>query len=222
MKKLHILLILVLSAVAATAQVQNNHGYSFGVRIVNSTQMPKLLNQTHSQDYLTTYFDKVFVKFNDNQISYRVSGNYNSDNITFKNQCETCEEANGQRTDYGFRVGFEKNLNYAILQPYFGFDLGYRSNNFDGTVKSIQPGSSAVPYTINSSKAGFTISPLLGLKFNVTKQFTIYAEGNMDFYYSYERRETVNQTPGSPTTLNRFTRGEYILNPIAAGVQVNF
>lgn len=206
----------------AQAQMSDNHGYSFGFRAFSLSQMPKILNQTNSQDYVRKYVDKFVVKYNDNQINYRISGNYFSENITFKNQCETCEEANGKRSDYGFKLGFEKNLNYSVVQPYFGFDLGYRSNNFNGTVRSIQPGSATVPYNVEMSKTGVTFTPILGTKFNVAKQVSAFIEGNLDFYLAYERRETTDQIVGSPTSFNRFTRMEYLLNPVSVGLQVNF
>ena len=93
-------------------------------------EFPKVLNQEGSNEYMRPFLSGLIFKYNDNQISYRLSGSFYSDDITFKNQCAQCEEANGKLSDNSLKLGFEKTFIYANLQPYFGFDAGFRRNTF--------------------------------------------------------------------------------------------
>ncbi|RZL07564.1 MAG: hypothetical protein EOO89_22880 [Pedobacter sp.] len=222
MKKILLSFCFALCYMAAFAQVSSDYEYSVGLRVYSSMQTPKILNQVNSQDYSTKYANSIFIKFNDNQLSYRIIGGYYSKQLTFSNQCEGCQTASGKDSDYFLKIGFEKSFNYSRIQPYLGFDIGYRSNAFTGVVMNNQPGSTAPNYNVEINKNGLLLSPLLGIKVNVVNGLTFFAEGTLDFYYAYERRETVDQVAGSPTVNNRFTRLEYLLNPVALGVQFNF
>jgi len=176
-------------------------------------QLPKILNQTNVQDYTTVYGNGLFIKFNDNQISYRVNGNYFRDNIRFDNNYET---ANGKVTDYSFKIGFEKDFTYSAVQPYFAFDLGYRSNRFTGT---LQPnGSASVNRNADISKSGLVVSPSVGLKINILPQLLLFAESNLDFYFSYERQD-ISEPNSTSRTVNTYNKLESLLNPISAGLQ---
>ena len=200
-------------SLAVRAQTAADYNYSIGIKALSIVQLPKILNQTRPQDYTTTYANGVMVKFNDNQISYRISGNYFRDDIKFDNNYET---ASGTVTDYSFKIGFEKNFTYSRIQPYFAFDLGYRSNRFTG---QLQPnGAPSINRNADVSKSGLLISPAIGLKINILPQLLLFAESNLDFYFSYERQDTSepNSTSRSVTTYNKL---ESLLNPISAGLQ---
>jgi hypothetical protein len=178
-------------------------------------QMPKILNQTNAQDYINTYGNSIMVKFNDNQISYRINGNYFRDDIKFNNNYET---ANGTVTDYSFKIGFEKNFTYSRVQPYFAFDLGYRSNRFTG---QLQPnGATVINRNADVSKSGLVISPVIGLKVSIIPQLLLFAESNLDFYFSYERQD-ISEPNSTSRTVTTYNKLESLLTPISAGLQFN-
>jgi len=184
-------------------------------------QMPKILNQTNSQDYTHAYANGVLIKFNDNQISFRLSGNYFRENKSFNNQCENCEVVTGKTTDYSFKLGFEKSINYARIQPYFGTDAGFRASRFTGAVKTNNPKSTSLPYTVDADKNGFVVAPVLGIKINPVKNISIFAETSLDFYYSYERQETTQQDASNTRTFAKYNKWEFLLNPVSVGIQVH-
>ncbi|RZL45279.1 MAG: hypothetical protein EOP00_17800 [Pedobacter sp.] len=221
MKKLLLGIFCLCFAFSAFAQMDGNYNYSIGVRGYSNLQLPKILNQVNSKNYIDAYGNGILVKFNDNQLSYRISGNYLRKNISFANQCETCEIANGKVTDYSFKVGFEKSINYARVQPYFGTDLGFRSSNFNGGVNNANPLSVRQPHNVNTDKNGFVVAPLIGIKFNPIKQVSIFAETSMDFYYSYERQETIQHDVANTRTFAKYNKWEFLINPISVGIQIH-
>lgn len=221
MKKLLLSIFCLLLTTVAFAQMDGNYNYTIGLRGYSSLQLPKILNQTNANDYIDAYANGLLIKFNDNQLSYRISGNYLRKDISFANQCETCEIANGKVTDYSFKIGFEKNINYARVQPYFGADLGFRSNNFTGEIENANPLTVRTPYTLDTDKNGFVIAPLIGLKFNPVKQISIFAETSMDFFYSYERQETIQHDPANTRTFAKYNKWEFLLNPVSVGIQIH-
>ncbi|MDQ7949215.1 MAG: hypothetical protein REI78_05040 [Pedobacter sp.] len=221
MKKFVLFVCCISFYTTAFSQTDANYNYSIGVVGFSSMQLPKILNQTNSQEYKDSYFTGVLVKFNDNQISYRVRADYYRKNITFANQCNTCEIAAGLVTDYSFTVGFEKNFNYAKIQPYFGVDLGFKANRFTGEIKSNNPKSSNLPYNVDADKNGFLIAPLLGIKVNPIKQLSLFVETNAKFYYAYERQETIQQDALNTRSFAKYNKWEFLVNPVSVGIQVH-
>lgn len=219
MRRLALFIICSLISLTAFSQNEGNYNYSIGVRGYSYIQMPKILHQTNSQSYTHTYLNGVMMKFNDNQISIRLNGNYFKKNIEFNNQCNTCEIAAGNVTDFALTVGFEKNLNYAIIQPYFGADMGFKANRFTGEVRSVNT-TTALPYSVDADKNGFVLAPLLGLKVTPVKQITFFAETSLNFYYSYERQESIQQNPQNTRSFVKYNKWEFLLNPISVGVQI--
>lgn len=209
-------------SLAAFAQSGADYNYSLSARAFSLMQLPKILNQTNIQDYTKMAGNGLILKFNDNQISYRISGNYyRNNNVRFQNTCETCEISKGKVTDYSFKIGFEKNFNYSRIQPYFAFDAGYRSNRFTGT---LSPANSMVPTMVQSADAnknGLVLTPSLGLKINIIPNLAIFAESSLDFYYSYEKQD-ITQSNLSARTVNTYNKWEFLLNPVSAGIQFNF
>jgi len=218
MKKILLSLLIISSSLITFAQTSADYNYTIGVRAFSLMQLPKILNQTNTQDYTNAYGNGIMLKFNDNQISYRISGTYFRNDVTFDNICATCEIGNGKVTDYSFKIGFEKNFNYSIIQPYFGFDLGYRSNRFTGTIDQKNALIGNNTQTADAIKNGLVLTPVIGLKVNILPQLNIFAESNLDFYYSYEKQD-VTQIGGAGRTVNTYRKWEFLLNPISAGVQ---
>jgi hypothetical protein len=194
------------------AQVSSDYNYTIGLRGYSYLQLPKVLDQVNSDDYVGTALNQVLIKFNDNQFAYRISGNYLKKERQFFNTCNTCELADGEVKDYLLKIGFEKNFNYSFVQPYVGFDLGYRYNKFNGTLPE---------HIVITTKEGFVVSPVVGIKFNPIKEISIFVEGNLDFFYSYERQERVTNDEFNQRTLFKYHKTEYLINPFALGLQVH-
>lgn len=227
MKKKLLLILLLLSGGAAFSQMNGDYNYSIVARGFSMMQMPKVLNETDYSKYVNTYFSGLVMKFNDNQISYRLGGSYLKKSKTFFNNCSTCEVVSGDVTDYAFKVGFEKNLNFSRIQPYFGVDLGYRSNKFVGlsqnanTLKSALA-SDAIPASkVEATKVGFIATPLIGIKFNVISEVSLFVESSLDFFYSYERQEFVTQDANNSRTLAKTNKAEFLLNPVSVGIAIH-
>jgi len=221
MKKVLLSAIILLLTLSSFAQSSADYNYSIGIRGFSMMQLPKILNQTNTQDYTKMYANGALIKFNDNQISYRISGNYYRDNIEFKNTCESCQITKGKVTDYSVKIGFEKSFNYSRVQPYFAFDLGYRSNRFTGTLSDANPTANSVIQNADASKNGLVITPSLGLKINILSTLCIFAESNLDFNYSYEKQD-ISDPNGVGRTVNTYRKWEFLLNPVSAGIQFNF
>jgi hypothetical protein len=227
MKKQLLVILSLLFCNAAFSQLNGDYNYSIAVRGYSLMQMPKILNQKEVGKLTESSFQGGMLKFNDNQISYRLSGSYIKKNVQIVNNCLNCEEANGKMTDYNFKLGFEKNLNFSRIQPYFGFDIGYRYNKFEGMLVSKNNLPAAVeaaamgPDGVEASKSGFVASPVMGIKINPMPQVTLFAEASLDFFYFYERQETVAADVNNTRTFNKYSKSEFLLNPVSIGIQVN-
>lgn len=189
--------------------------YTIGLKAFSIEEFPKILNQINSDDFTTTFMNGVLLKINDNQISYRLVGNYYSKNITFKNECEECEEANGKLKDFSATIGFEKNFIYGIIQPYFAFDVGYRRSSFNGEVKNATALNYTDPYAVTTLKNGFLLSPNFGLKVNLLTPLTLVAETGIGFLYNYEKQEKVYRNLSRPPTFQEYKKWEFLLKPVS-------
>lgn len=225
-KNLLIVLSLFLSNVAFS-QMGDNYNYSLAVRGYSIMQMPKILNQKQKEEFKDVSFNGGMIKFNDNQISYRLGGSYIKKDVRVVNNCATCEEVNGKMKDFNFTIGFEKSMNFSRIQPYFGFDIGYRDNKFDGAMvsKNVLHSQASVsvlgPDIVETSKTGFTAAPVLGIKVNPIPMVTLFAESSIQWFYSYERQETVAQDANNTRTLNKYNKSEFLTNAISVGIQLN-
>jgi len=225
------LLLAFFCAIASTAfsQMSGDNDYSIAARGYTLMQMPKVLNESDSYNLVEALFNGVMFKFNDNQISYRINGTYYNKSKSFYNNCETCEAADGKLIDYSFKIGFEKNFNYSRVQPYFGIDLGYRSNRFSGVIQNnnelkamVSKGTVSGPASdIEATKTGMILAPFLGFKVNIINQLSFFAEANLDYFYSYERQEMVTQDVNNTRTLNKFYKSEFLFNPVSVGLQIH-
>jgi hypothetical protein len=199
------------------AQQDGDASHSIAIKAYNYSSLPKMLNQSENRRYISTGFNSLMVKFNNNLYSYRLSGSYYDKSIEFSNNCDNCGLAAGKVKDYTFKAGFEKNFNYGPVQPYIGFDMGYRSNEFNGRINTADPQS----LVAGARKRGFTLSPLLGVKFSPVKLISLFAEGNAEYFYAWGK-ETTN-LPGNSEGGNshKFNKGEYLYNPISVGIQIH-
>lgn len=216
MKKKILGLALLLLSITVHAQNSSTYNYSIGLKALSVLQLPKIIDQNNAQDFNTAYANGFLIKFNDNQFSYRLNPNYYKKEIQFKNKTDESQDANGTVTDCSFKIGFEKNFNYSAVQPYFAFDVGYRSNNFKGSLKDV---SNSATTTVNANKNGAVIAPGFGLKINLLNEFTLFAESSLDINYFYEKQEYMSQ---SSRTVTRYNKWEYLLNPVTLGFQINF
>lgn len=217
-----LLVFLILISLSGYAQVDGNYNYSLGVKAYTMMQMPKILQQANTDDYTNAWLSGGIIKFNDNQMAFRISGNYYyKRDFSFSNQCENCEQAKGSLNDYAIKLGFEKNFNYSMIQPYFAADFGFRANNFRGNITPQSSTSAQQVYNASANKSGGTITPTLGIKVNLLKQMSLYAETSLEFYYSYERQETVRNDAANTRTFAKYNKFETLLNPISIGLQIH-
>lgn len=218
------LLLIIISFILCTnsySQFSNNYDYTISAPIYTIRQMPKVFNQ-NTQHFTGSYLNGGMVKFNDNQLSYRLSGYYLNQNMDYNDDCINCELAKGKMTDYAFKLGFEKNLSYARIQPYFGIDMGYRNNSFTGMMTALDMQKNVSTLSrVEATKTGFTAGPLIGLKVNPFPMITLFAESSLEFFYSYERRQTVTQDAMAVKTFNKTYQTEFLLNPVALGIQIH-
>jgi hypothetical protein len=209
MKKLLVLLSVLILSHTAFAQMDGSYNNSIAIQAFGVLQVPKILNESNKDKYINTSFNGLMIKFNDNQISFRISGSYFNKNININD----VDATTGKMTDYAFKVGFEKNFNYSRIQPYFLMDLGYRSNDFDGTINATT--------LANISKSGILLAPGFGLKINALKALTLFAEGNLEFFY-YQGKDDTTAQGSTVTTSSKYYKSQFLLNPVSAGLQFHF
>jgi hypothetical protein len=204
-------------------EIQNSYTFTIGANIFALEQFPKILNQTNGNDLHTSFLNGVILKYNDNQISYRFSGSLSNETTTFNNECEDCEETTGKIQDYQISAGFEKSILYTRVQPYFGAEIGYRSNRFKGSSKAAGGTYSVTPYDVLAEKKGATLTPLAGIRLNLVNHLTLSSEAGFDIFYSYERQEKTFQDNNRTRTLQTYRKLEFLPRPLASlSLQYNF
>lgn len=222
MKKIFLLFIMQFFAFISFSQSQNDSNYSLGLKLMTFEELPKFLNEVRTNPkFNITTFNGLIFKVNDNQISYRFQvSNFKNNDYTFENECADCEVVTGKFTDLNLKMGFEKNLNYTRLQPFYGLDFGYRGITFVGEAKNT--GTSAFLYHANINKHGATIYPFLGIKFNVIKTLTISAESGIDFLFTSDK-EIKSTNNNAVQSINNFTRWQFASKPLGMlSLQFNF
>lgn len=222
MKKLYLFVFLQSFFLISTAQSQSDSNYSFGIKLFALEELPKTLNEIRTGDYYyNTSFNGLIFKVNDNQISYRFLVNkIKNNNYSFKNECVNCEIVNGKYSELNVKIGFERNITYSRFQPYYGMDLGYKGVDFTG--QSRDANTSAFMYHANVEKYGVTISPFIGVKFNILKSLTISAESGIDFFYSNDK-EVKSGTNNAFISSESFKRWNFINKPLGLlSLQYNF
>jgi hypothetical protein len=214
---------------SAFAQMNGNYNYSIALRAYTLKQMPKLLDESESKYFTEAILNGAMVKFNDNQIGYRLNGTFYKHDKKFFNNCVTCEEADGKLTDYSFTIGFEKNINYGRIQPYFGIDAGARINTFSGNISNrneLKTEAAKLNGTnimaLETSKVGLLVTPFIGVKVNPIPPVSLFVEGDLDYLYSYERQEITSYDVNNTKNFKKFNKSEFLLNPFSVGIQFHF
>lgn len=186
-------------------------------------EVPKLQNEYRGGEmkYLPAYLSGIMIKFNDNQISYRLSGSaFSKSDYSFINNCKNCEIINGNFKDYQLGLGFEKNILYGVIQPFYGSDISYKRITFEGTAFDIK--SNSFLYDSYVEKSGAMLSPFIGVKANIFRaRFTISAEAGLDLMYTYEK-ETKTDLADNQLSLNTFNRWGVFGKPLGLlSLQIN-
>ncbi|HEX7367631.1 MAG TPA: hypothetical protein VF273_11070 [Pelobium sp.] len=222
MKHLFTFLILQFAIIGAFAQAQSDSNYSIGLKLLSIAEQPKLLNEVRDNyTFYTSGLNGLMLKINDNQISYRFSGNsFKKNDYSFNNECSNCEIVKGKYSSLDLKMGFERSLIYSRLQPYYGMDFGYKKVDFEGF--SNDKSTNFALYDVNIEKNGFMVTPFLGLKFNFLRSLTLAAEAGFDFIYTSDK-EIKTPTNTTATSTANFNRWQYNLRPLAQlNLQFNF
>lgn len=193
---------------------QNEYMYSIGLKAFSIQQMPRILKNVNYSDFYNSYFNGLLFKFNDNQISYRVLTDYITKNLSFNNECSDCEITTGKLTDYSLKAGFEKNITYSRIQPFFGSDIGFTRNKFKGESHNAGPANFTNPYDVITEKNGGVLTPFVGIKFNLTNQLTLSAESAFNLLYSYESQEKMYKDAGRTRTFQHYNKWEFLISPL--------
>lgn len=198
--------------------------YSVSVKSFSIEQFPKIFKQLNSDQYFNSSLSGLIFKINDNQLSYRLSVDYNNNkNYTFKNECADCEIMKGQFTNYALKVGFEKSMNISTVQPYFAFDLGYHNSTFKGEAMNAGTINFTTQYEANSRKKSAIFGPALGVKFNLFPHISVGAESGIDFLLTYETQEKAFHDAQRNRTFQKFNKVELLMKPLSfLTLQYNF
>ncbi|TZF83876.1 hypothetical protein FW774_10475 [Pedobacter sp. BS3] len=197
------------------------YAYSIGFNFIQYLQIPGILS-TQNDSYYTPYFSGVILKLTDNQISYRLQGSYFKKDLSFENNCPDCEIANGKVEDYTVKVGFEKNITYTRLRPYYGADIGYRDNEFKG-ISSDGKSPGTTLYDAQAKKNCLVITPFIGLRLNIIDHLSITAEAAMDIMYAYEKQDKIYYDTPRTHTQVKYKKMEYLFRPLSMlTLQYNF
>lgn len=222
MKKLYIFLLFIFNATYLFSQSQNDYSYSAGIRLFSYGEYPRLLNEVRGTDtYRSAAFNGLIFKFNDNQMSYRVLGTiYTNDTYSFKNICINCEKVEGKFEEFSAKMGFERNIIYGPVQPFYGLDLGFKKISFRGSSEEVK--TSLPLYDVSIEKNGGVIYPFLGVKVNILKaRLTFSAEAGIDILYSHDK-ETKTDVNGTANIQN-YQRWGFYNKPLGMlGLQFNF
>lgn len=211
---------LIFISITVFSQSQNDYSYSAGIDLFSYREYPKLLNEVrNSESYRVSGFKGLTFKFNDNQISYRLLGAiYSNNDYSFKNMCTDCETVTGKFRQFTTKLGFERNIIYGLIQPFYGLDLGFKKISFSGT--SRDQGNTPL-YDVEIEKNGGVIYPFLGFKVNFIKaRLTFSAEAGIDMLYSHDKETKIT---ANSLTVDNYKRWGFYNKPLGMlGLQYNF
>ena len=126
----------------------------------------------------------------------------------------------GNYDDLNFKIGFERNITYSRLQPFYGIDFGYSEGKFNGITKDFK--SNAFLNNVNIQKNGVLASTFIGIKFNIIKYLTLSAESGIDFIYNFEKEIKSNNT-NAVISSSSFRRSRFVNKPLGMlSLQFNF
>jgi hypothetical protein len=222
MKKTIFSLILIIAYLTPYAQSQSDSNYSFGLKLFSIEEFPKLLNEVRDNNaYQTLKPNGLVFKVNDNQISYRFQiYGINEGDYSFKNECNNCEQLNGKYKELNIKIGFERNLTYSKLQPFYGLDFGYKNADFSGKAKNTT--TSAFLYNVDINKYAVVASPFIGFKYNFIKALTLSAEAGLDILFTTDK-EIKSNSNNVVNSSSRFNRWQFANKPLGMlSLQFNF
>ncbi len=212
-----------------------DYWYTIALKTYSYEQFPQILDQPSDLPYLSSYLTGLLFKLNDNQFSYRFQVGYvGKKNLALANECVGCGTAIGDFQNTSVRIGIEKNINYSRFQPYFGSDIGFMFQRYDGQTTVFSQDESGQPFDkralVEDSKNALLVSPILGFKVFVVPKVAIGAEANFNLGYTYRKTNTYNALEGAPPDTyssvpeqTKRYRWEYFFSPVAAlTLQYNF
>ncbi|TZF84007.1 hypothetical protein FW774_11215 [Pedobacter sp. BS3] len=129
---------------------------------------------------------------------------------------------NGRVEDYAVKIGFEKNITYTRLRPYYGADIGYRDNEFKGISWDGKNPNTAL-YDAQAKKNCLVLTPFIGLRLNIIDHLSITAETGMDIMYDYEKQDKIYYDAARTHTQVKYQKMEYLFRPLSMlTLQYNF
>lgn len=201
-----------------TSASASDYMYTVSIRSFAMEQFPQLLNQPIPGDLHTSYLNGLMFKFNDNQISYRISGTFfNKKDVSLDNvHNEMSTRASGRLQNIAIKLGFEKNITYTRLQPYFGFDIGYMGQKYEGkTYPQVSSYANVASEDVLDRKNSILLSGFIGLKFNIVPCLSLAAEANANGAHSFQKTDYSNSTgEGLQFRQDKGNKWEYFLSPL--------
>jgi len=223
--RIFIIICIFLGCQQAKAQSQSENNYSIGINLLSYGEVSKLLKEVRSaESYKTARFNGFIAKFNDNQISYRLIANrYFEKDYVFYNECRECEYIKGKYTSYEIKIGFEKSIIYAKLQPFFGFDVGYKSITFNGRATDLKTINTKGNYQTEIQKKGSVLYPFIGLKYSPINHLTLSAESGFNVFLNFENQIKRYDDADKTITNQYISQWEFLNQPLGIfSIQYNF
>ena len=191
--------------------------YTIGVKAYGYEQFPRIFNESSPQPLYSSVLNGLVLKINDNQLSYRLAGSYFKKDLSVTDSdCQSCNDATpGNFENTNLKIGVEKNLIYARLQPYIGADIGFIRQKFERH----NTGAMANGEGLTDEKTAGVISPFLGLKINIVPWLAIVGEANMNVAFGHQKtmRSSISLETAAPERSE--TKGynwDYYFAPVAA------
>jgi len=193
-----------------------DYWYTVAIRLFAREQFPQLLNQPARQSFRNSALNGLLFKINENQVSYRLQLAHFNDNIRFDNECAGCRpQVSGRFRNTTIKVGAEKSINYSRIQPYFGGDIGFMTQqlNTKGRDETV---------FAEDNKNALLFSPFVGAKLYIVPRIAVAVEANFNVAYTYQKVNSYSDGSftGTPEQTKRY-RWEYFFAPIA-GVTLQY
>ncbi len=193
--------------------------YTIAVRAFGLDQFPQILDQSANERLFSSAFNGLQFKINDNQISYRLSGSHFGKEVEFSEACTDCEFFKGKLQNTTLKIGFEKNIIYGRIQPYFGIDLGFSHQKYTAYLNENDAAESNAMFgAVDRANSGL-LSPFIGLKVNIVPNISIAAESSVTMAYTRQTTERPGQQIMFASQRVNFdensrNRWEYFFSPV--------
>lgn len=215
-KSLFLYFLISFSILTASAQTNTDFNYNIGLNLYSFSQIPQVNFNQRIKPETDRFFPGVILKFNDNQLAYRVALNFYR-NKKFSFPEDDSASVHGTYLEYSLKLGVEHDLSNTNLKPYYGADLGFLHSEFSGLESHF---NDKTINNLRTEKNGFIISPFLGLKYHFVRRLYISAEVAINFIYAYNRLQNDND---GIKKVSHFNKGEFLLAPVSLiGLHYNF